>query len=633
MAFERFPPQLRSAMLRLRPVLLLTATATVTATFSLHCAAENPPTGGSPDTEGPRVIRVEPPSGTLDLDPNQIIEITFNEQVDPVSVPGSVVFTPEVSFTTRVRGKRVLIRPASPSESQRTDPFPAGDPFGVGAGGFQDGCTYILTLQRGIRDYRKNSLAQPYQLVFSTGGHIPTGRIQGRIIETNAQRPVEVGLFQRTDSGFVRVQSIDLAADGSFSFNYLPDGTYRLAAVEGGLDGFPATIHRRPYALIPADSLLVRGDTITTAMCQSPPLARPRIQSVEWITPTYLTITFDMPFGEAQLPPNLYPTDDPLTFGHLLRPGKQISDTTVIDLGQGYTRLGEPYRLEPLAIPTPELVDTIPPIPTVSGGQVVLEPAIGRDGSQLEDISSRKRYGEARGRITFSEPVHLPPNLIAHLIHKDSSRTGEDTPDVPLRQVTPFTAVLDISEPELYSQVSIPVWEITDEAGNAMTDSLLSFALVYSPPGATGSIRGTIIGFSGHTVVEVRDAATSRRIAYTVTDSADLSGGTSQTDLSGPSTLLRTSGPPRGRDGLGQTSYFLADIPPGFYTLFGHEQVGAHPVPYYSGRWEPYKRAARFSFYPEVVEVRPRWEVDSIDINFTVTIPILPLVNNAVKRE
>lgn len=592
----------------------LLVTALPCAALLWHCAAERPPTGGPPDTEKPRVIRVEPPSGTLDLDPNQTIEITFNEQVDPMSVPGSVVFTPEVSFTARVRGKRVLIRPARLSVSQ-TDSLSIGNSIGVGTGGFQDGRTYVLTLQRGIRDYRKNGLAQSYQLVFSTGGNIPAGRIQGRIIESHPQRPVEVGLFRRVDSGFVHVQSIDLAADSSFSFNYLPDGTYRLAAVEGGLGGFPAAIHRRPYALSPADSLLVRGDTITTAMCLSPPLARPQIQSVEWITPTYLAIIFDMPFGDAPLPPNLYPTDDPLTFGHLLRPDTQTLDTTVIDLGQGYTWLGEPYRLEPLAIPTPELVDTIPPITVVPGGQVVLEPAIGGDGSRTEDISSRARDGEARGRITFSEPVRLPPAFTVHLSGKDTLDQGGPSGsigqavDLPLRLETPLVVVLDVPEPERYDRITFSGREITDEAGNAMTDSLLSFTLVYNPPRATGSIRGTIIGFSGRVVVEVRNAATGQRVAYTVTDSAGLSGGN------------------------GQMSYVLADVLPGFYTIFGHEQMGARPVPYYSGRWEPYQRAARFNSYPEVIEVRPRWEVDGIDINFRVATQILPLDDNAVKRE
>lgn len=561
------------------------------------CAAEKPPTGGLVDTEGPSLVQVSPPSGTGDLDLDQTIEVTFNERVDPVSVPGSVVFTPEVNFITRVRGRRVRIRP----EEQ-----------------FQVGRTYVLTLQRGIRDYQKNNLPRSYQLVFSTGGEIPIGRIQGRIAEADPQQPMEVGLFRPADpsaDGFVHAQSMDLAADGSFSFDYLTDGSYRLAAVEGGLSDFPAALHRQPYALPTADSLQVKDDTITVAMHRSPPLAQPQMQSVEWLTPTYLAITFDTPFGDTPLPPNLYPTDDPATYGYLLPPGTSGQDTTVIDPGQGYTRLGEPYQLEPLAVPTPEIIDTMPPTPTLPRGQVVLESAITMDGRQPGPTPSLARYGEARGRITFSEPVRLPSTLKAHLTGKDSLGLGGpagspgQAVDLPLHQETPLSVVLDVPEPDRFDKITIPGQEITDEAGNPMSDSLVSFALVYHPPGATGSIRGLIVGISGRVVVETRDAATGRRTAHTVTDSAGPAGSVRQTD------------------------YVLDNVPPGFYTIFAHELVGARPVPYYSGRWEPYHRAARFSYYPEVVEVRPRWEVDGIDINFKVATLILPLDETAVKRE
>jgi len=531
---------------------------------------------------------VEPPSGTLDLAPDQDIEITFNELVDPVSVPGSVVLTPELTFTTRVRGRRITIRPEEP---------------------FQTGRIYILTLQRGIRDYQKNSIPRSYQLVFSTGGEIPTGHIRGQVAEFDAKTFVEVGLFQRSDTlaGFYLVQSVNLGDDGTFSCAYLPDGIYRLVAAEGGLGDFPAAINRRPYALPTVDSLVIQGDTATVLMRRSAPLARPQMRSVEWVAPNYLTITFNTPFGEALLPPNLYPTDDPTTYGHVLATTGE--DTTVIDLGEGYTQLGEPYRLEPLAVPTPELVDTLPPVLTVPGGRVPLAPAAG-DGEWTPRggaAPGRTPFGEFRGRITFSEPVNLSPGLMARL-------TGKDTLDVPLQQVTPLAAVMDITEPERFDQAAILGWEITDEAGNAMTDSLLRLTLVFTPSQATGSVRGVIVGLpgtprggyaqgqglSGRVVVEARDAETGQRVAFTVTDSA---------------------------------SYFLANVPPGFYQLFGHEQVGAYPVPYYSGRWEPYHQAARFAYYPEVVEVRPRWEVDGIDIKFTDGVLISTPDDSAMKRE
>ena len=37
---------------------------------------------------------------------------------------------------------------------------------------------------------------------------------------------------------------------------------------------------------------------------------------------------------------------------------------------------------------------------------------------------------------------------------------------------------------------------------------------------------------------------------------------------------------------------------------------------YFSGMLEPFQRAARFSHYPDTIDVRARWDVEGIIINF-----------------
>lgn len=524
------------------------------AVFLWACAAERGPTGGPVDARGPIIIRVEPPNRTRDLTVDQDIVIFFNERVDPVSVPSSLIFTPELAFSTRIRGRRVIIRPAE---------------------SFQPDQPYVLTVQRGIRDYQKNSLARTYQFVFTTGVDIPTGHIQGSIIGADSTALVTVGLFRPDTAGtaFSLKQSVDMAIDGSFSFGYLSDGIYRLVAVEGSLADFPAVIHRVPYALPPADSLVIRGDTARVAMRLSPALAQPQIRSVEWLTPVYLSITFDTPFGEAPQPEHLFPTSDPAVYGYVIHSDTSEWDTTVIDLGEGLNQLGELYRLQPFAILTPELVDTLPPTLAIGGNRINLISLPTSGGSPFQP---------GQGRITFTEPVHVPLGFTARI-------TGRDTVDLPLTRESPLSLALVLDEPERYRQATFVGWEITDEAGNTMTDSLITLALTYTAPEATGQVRGTILNADGRVVVEAVEAATGRRTAFTVTDSA---------------------------------AYLIRNVPPGFYTVFGHEQVGDNPLPYYSGRWDPYHRATRFSTYPEVVEVRPRWEVDGIDINFNVDVTV-----------
>lgn len=499
---------------------------------------------------------VEPPSGSTQLASKQEIEITFNEPVDPVSVPGAITLNPELVITTRVRGRRIMIHP---EES------------------YQPGLVYTITFQRGIRDYQKNSIPRSYQLVFSTGGQIPEGVINGHVSEVDPKIPMTAGLFGSTDTSrsYQLERSMDLAADGSFSFEYLRDGSYRVVVVDGKLTDFPDPLYRQSYAMLTVDSILIQSDTAAITLHRSPPLSQPQMRSLDWLTPNFLSITFDGTFGEAPLPENLFPTKEAAVYNYILPEGTKRADSIVVDLGQALNQLGEPYNLEPLRILAPDPSDTIPPSHTLDRNKLELIPVSADTGGE---------FGAADGRITFSEPVRIPEAFSAYL-------TGQDTIDVPMLQINPLTLRFGVARPERYNKLTIPGHKILDEAGNPMTDSLLVINLAYSAPGATGLIRGTIHGFSSRMVVQALSRETDQRIAYTITDS---------------------------------TRYFIDDVPPGFYTIFAHEYVGNRPVPYYSGRWEPFHRAALFAYHNSVVEVRPRWEVDGIDINFNVGIFSIP---------
>ena len=491
---------------------------------------------------------VEPPNGFTEMTPRQEIEITFSEPVDPVSVPGSIILNPETEITTRVRGRRITIRPEEP---------------------YRAGVAYTVTFQRGIRDYQRNSIPRSFQLVFSVGGEIPAGIIQGHVSDFDPQIPMTVGLFVSTDTSrsYQLQRSMDLAADGSFAFEYLPDGSYRVAAVDGKLTNFPDPMYRQPYAMLSVDSVIVRGDSTALALHRSPPLYQPQMRSLEWLTPNFLSITFDGPFGEAPLPDNLFRTKEAPVYNYILPETAKRADSTIVDLGHAFNQLGESYRLKPLRVLTPEIIDTIAPHHTLDRNRLQLLPAQPDGGGD---------FGSAEGFITFSEPVQIP-TAFSGLI------TGQDTADISLVQIDPLTLQFQIDTPERYDKLTVIGQQILDESGNTMTDSLLVLNLTFSLPGATGRIRGAIHGFSGQLAVQALSSETGERIAYTVTDSS---------------------------------RYYLDDVPPGFYNVFAHEILGNRPVPYYSGRWEPFHRAARFAYHISVVEVRPRWEVDGIDINF-----------------
>ena len=78
---------------------------------------------------------------------------------------------------------------------------------------------------------------------------------------------------------------------------------------------------------------------------------------------------------------------------------------------------------------------------------------------------------------------------------------------------------------------------------------------------------------------------------------------------------------------IGSELYYIADVvnqefnisnlSSGLYELWGFEVLNTlNPDVYFSGIWNPYHRAAQFALYPDTVEVRARWNIEGININF-----------------
>ena len=78
---------------------------------------------------------------------------------------------------------------------------------------------------------------------------------------------------------------------------------------------------------------------------------------------------------------------------------------------------------------------------------------------------------------------------------------------------------------------------------------------------------------------------------------------------------------------IGSELYYIADVvnqkfnlsnlPSGLYELWGFEVFNTlDPDIYFSGLWAPYHRAAQFAIYPDTIDVRVRWDVEGIIINF-----------------
>ncbi|MFQ6045014.1 MAG: Ig-like domain-containing protein [Gemmatimonadales bacterium] len=176
------------------------------------CAVVQEPPGGPPDFEPPKIVGVNPDSGTVVPGLRDPVRIEFDEVIDERSGGGlseMVVLSPRPE-ELKVRWKRTAIE---------VEPD----------GGWRPGTIYHLSLLPGIADLRNNRLDSGRTVIFSTGGELPHGRIEGTVIDWEAGRPraalIEAALLP---DSLVYVSRADSAGD--FRLSEIPPGRYHLVA-------------------------------------------------------------------------------------------------------------------------------------------------------------------------------------------------------------------------------------------------------------------------------------------------------------------------------------------------------------------------------------------------------------------
>jgi len=64
-------------------------------------------------------------------------------------------------------------------------------------------------------------------------------------------------------------------------------------------------------------------------------------------------------------------------------------------------------------------------------------------------------------------------------------------------------------------------------------------------------------------------------------------------------------------------AFNINNLVSGFYKLWAYENLSKkNDAIYFSGIWNPYSRAAQFSIHPNLIEVRARWDIEGVKINF-----------------
>ena len=243
------------------------------------CAQPGAPPGGPEDRLAPEVAAVLPESGTVGAIPGRV-RFQFDEVVSerPQNVAGLAKLflisprqgEPRVSW----RRREITVRPRD---------------------GWKPNTTYTVTMLPGLTDLRGNVRRAGAVTVFSTGGGIPTTRVNGLVFDWTTGKVVPRALVEAIAPDSTTYVTIADSA-GGFSLNHVPPGTYLIrAAIDANsnraVDGREAfdSVRITLADLVRVELATFVHDTLG-----------PRISTVVISDSVTLRVTFDKPIDVAQ---------------------------------------------------------------------------------------------------------------------------------------------------------------------------------------------------------------------------------------------------------------------------------------------------------------------------------------------
>lgn len=251
------------------------------------CASVQSPEGGPKDEAGPKLVEVVPPNESVNLSRREIV-FTFDEYLKTADLSASLFVSP-------------LIEPAPEAWAQnRKVHVKLPDSL-------REATTYVITLYEGVKDdHEGNPLSAPVRYAFSTGGALDSGRVAGRVTDALADKPASgwlVALFDSpADSGFYRQKpayATACDAGGSFELSYLKAGRYRILAFKDADRNYQLNLPTEGVATATSDVIDVDPTTADSAALAlkmrafQPDEAAPKLKNIFRPNPFSLLLEFD----------------------------------------------------------------------------------------------------------------------------------------------------------------------------------------------------------------------------------------------------------------------------------------------------------------------------------------------------
>ena len=191
------------------------------------------PPGGEKDITPPELIKIDPENGAINYK-NNFVELYFSEYLDESSVYNSITVLPNSQNKPEIlyKGNKILISFIDSLIKNQT---------------------YIISINRNLKDEHKIKFEKGMQFAFSTGDKIDVNSISGKLFYSKSGSVQLWKIKNELDTNYFYKRapdySIDASDDGQYEFKYLSPGSYRIVAVDQLFSGIPISTDKMLYGL------------------------------------------------------------------------------------------------------------------------------------------------------------------------------------------------------------------------------------------------------------------------------------------------------------------------------------------------------------------------------------------------
>jgi uncharacterized protein (DUF2141 family) len=201
------------------------------------CAQISSPTGGAKDTLAPKLIRASPANASVNVKAGKIT-LQFNEFIQLQDAQKNLIVSPLQSKQPNVvEGLKTITIKLKDSLLPNT--------------------TYTINFGDAIKDLNEGNVYKDLTYVFSTGSYLDSLKITGKVFlaETgNVDSTLTMLLYRNAvDSTVTKIKPNYVAkvnGDGSFYFENLPAGNFRLYALKDGDGGKTYNSDKETFAFL-----------------------------------------------------------------------------------------------------------------------------------------------------------------------------------------------------------------------------------------------------------------------------------------------------------------------------------------------------------------------------------------------